>query len=83
MKEINDFALLVKANWQFAVDDTKQFRPLVFWVNAGIIAHFPIHSTAAHSHFSGLASEANCERTFSYSGRVLSDFCKWTGLLEQ
>ena len=82
-KKSDDFALLVKANWQFAVDDLKQFRPFIFWTNAGIghhraciTARFPVHSAVARSHFSGLASEANCERTFSYSGRVLSDLRK-------
>jgi len=46
-KETDDFALLVKANWQFAVDDSKQFRPLVFWANACIIARFLMHFAVA------------------------------------
>jgi len=63
-KKSDDFALLVKANWQFAVDDLKQFRPFIFWTNAGIghhraciTARFPVHSAVARSHFSALASE--------------------------
>jgi len=36
-KEIDDFALLVKANWHFAVDDEAIPASFVFWANAGII----------------------------------------------
>ena len=42
-------AAIVKANWQFAVGDSKQFRPRVFWANAGIITRFPMRLPARTS----------------------------------
>ena len=73
LSEMAKFEQWSKADRAFARDDSKVFRPLVFWANDGIRKRFPMHAEMARSQFSGLASEANCERTFSYSGRVLSD----------
>ena len=52
---------------------TKVFNPMVFWADAEICRRFPIHAELARSEFAGLCTEANCERTFSYVARVLSD----------
>ena len=46
---------------------------LIYWANPAIILYFPLHSQVAQSRFSGLPHEATSERTFSYSGRVVSD----------
>ncbi len=34
---------------------------------------FPMHAEMARSHFSGVHHEATSERTFSYTGQVISD----------
>ena len=52
---------------------TKVFNPMVFWADAEICRRFPIHAELARSEFAGPCTEANCERTFSYVARVLSD----------
>ena len=49
------------------------FNPLIFWASPIIQILFPMHAEMARSHFSGLHHEATSERTFSYTGRVISD----------
>ena len=49
-----------------------KFDPTVFWANAAIMARFPLHTIVARSYFSAMLHEAACERTFSYTGRLLT-----------
>ena len=49
------------------------FNPLIFWESPVIQMLFPMHAEMARSHFSRLHHEATSERTFSYTGRVISD----------
>jgi len=37
-----------------------------------IMSRFPLHTAVARSYLSAMLHEATCERTFSYSGRLLT-----------
>ena len=55
------------------MDSNGKFSALIFWASPTIQLMFPMHAEMARSHFSGVHHEATSERTFSYTGRVISD----------
>ena len=66
------FASLTEADFRCGRNNQLKFDPTVFWANAAIIARFPLHTIVARSYFSAMLHEAACERTFSYTGRLLT-----------
>ena len=61
------------SDFSYGMDLKGNFNPLIFWASPIIQMLFPMHAEMARSHFSGLHHEATSERTFSYTGRVISD----------
>ena len=49
-----------------------QFDPTIFWADPVIRMRFPLHAAVARSYLAAMLHEATCERTFSYTGRVMS-----------
>jgi hypothetical protein len=70
--EMEAFASLTEAAFRCGRNYQLKFDPTVFWANAAIISRFPLHTVVARSYFSALLHEATCERTFSYTGRLLT-----------
>ena len=54
------------------MDADGHFDVLRFFANKDIKTRLPHHYLLARQTFSSLATEANCERTFSFSGQLLS-----------
>mmetsp|Transcript_44022 Transcript_44022/g.60118 ORF Transcript_44022/g.60118 Transcript_44022/m.60118 type:complete len:375 (+) Transcript_44022:1617-2741(+) len=61
------------SDFSYGMDLKGNFNPLIFWASPIIQMLFSMHAEMARSHFSGLHHEATSERTFSYTGRVISD----------
>jgi len=70
--EMEAFASLTEADFRCGRNYQLKFDPTVFWANAAIMARFPLHTIVARSYFSAMLHEAACERTFSYTGRLLT-----------
>jgi len=66
--EMADFNSLTQADFKCALNFRGQFDPAVFWANAAIMIHFPLHTIVARSYLSAMLHKATCERTFSYTG---------------
>ena len=60
-------------DFSYGMDSKGKFSALIFWASPTIQLMFPMHAEMARSHFSGVHHEATSERTFSYTGRVISD----------
>ena len=70
--EMEAFASLPKIEFRCARSYQGKFDPAVVWANAAIMSRFPLHTAVARSYLSAMLHEATCERTFSYSGRLLT-----------
>ena len=72
LAEMRDFALLTQVDYKCGCNFRGQFDPTVFWANTSIIQRFQLHTVVARSYLSAMLHEATCERTFSYTGRILT-----------
>ena len=63
--------LYLKSNFG-ELEITRGNLTLLFWANAAIMSRFPLHTAVARSCLSAMLHEATYERTFSYTGRLLT-----------